>query len=268
MYQRSLLLGLVFLLIPSFVLAAAPPDITAESACVMVVNTKQILYDKQKDKIMYPASTTKIVTLLTALEKGKPDAVVTVSPQAAACDGSSLDLAAGDRLTLRELLYGMMLVSGNDAAEAVADQIGGSQEAFAAMMNQTAQRLGAERTHFSNPHGLPDPINHFTTANDMALITAAGYQRADFIQIVSAPVHKVAFLNEPIKEVSNTNRLLTSFAGANGVKTGYTDEAGECLVAAARRGGIQLIAVIYNSDFRWKEAAELLEYGFATLGKH
>ncbi len=260
----SLLVGLFF---PSAQAAAQQPEVAAEAACLMVMGTKQVLYDKNKDGIMYPASTTKIVTLLTALENGRLGDEVLVSAAAAECEGSSLELRQGDRLELGELLYGMMLVSGNDAALAVAEHVGkGSVEDFVQMMNETAGKAGAARTHFTNPHGLPDPINHYTTANDMALLTSYGYGKVGFSEIVASREHGVMFNNRAKRKVMNTNRLLGRFPDANGVKTGYTNEAGECLVAGARRGGVQLIAVVFNSDQRWSDAGKLLEYGFQKLG--
>lgn len=245
---------------------SAQPPVEAEAACLIVANTGQVLFGKDENKIMYPASTTKIMTLLVALERGKLDDVVTVSAGDASVEGSSLDLSANDRLTLRDMLYGLMLVSGNDAAEAVAEHIGGSVGGFVAMMNSEAQRLGAVNTHFSNPHGLPDPINHFTTAKDMAMITAYGLKRADFVNYVSTRNKSVRFLNSGlVKPLQNSNKLLATYPGANGVKTGFTNDAGDCLVASAKRNGIQLIAVVFNDDERWTDAANLLDYGFAQM---
>lgn len=245
---------------------ADAPQIEAEAAVVMAVTGRQVLFAKQADAIMYPASTTKITTLITALEKGDLGSTVVVSSQAAACDGSSLELRGGDKLTLQEALYGMMLVSGNDAAEAVAENVAGSIPAFVKMMNDKAEKIGAARTNFSNPHGLPDPFNHYTTAYDLALITAYGMQNTTFSRIVSTRDYDVHFLNRPSAHVRNTNKLLSTFTGANGVKTGYTEAAGDCLVAAANRKGVELIAVVLNSDERWEDAARLLNYGFQQLG--
>jgi D-alanyl-D-alanine carboxypeptidase (penicillin-binding protein 5/6) len=247
--------------------APVPPRIHAKTAVLMVADTHQVLFDKKKDAIMYPASTTKIMTLLTALQHGNLDGVVTVSPKAAAVGESSLGVNAGDRLTLRNLLTGMILVSGNDAAEAVAEYVGGGSSAnFIAMMNAEAQRLGADRTHFSNPHGLPDP-NHYTTAYDMALITAKAYQYPEFRRIVATKEYDVQFLNRPPLHVENIDRMLRIYPGANGVKTGFTNAAGDCLVAGAKRDGVQLIAVLYNDDYRWEDAKALLDYGFAKLNE-
>lgn len=241
---------------------AIPPDIGAEAACLLNVQNKQFLFENNADSIMYPASTTKIITLLVALERGDLDSLVTVSAAAAGCEGSSLYLDAGDKLTLRNLLYGMMLVSGNDAAEAVAEHVGGSTDEFVKLMNIEAKRIGATMTHFSNPHGLPDPGNHYTTAHDLALITAYAYAVPEFREIVSHARKQIYFANGHSREVYNTNRLLKYYDGANGVKTGFTNDAGYCLVAGAKRDGVQLIAVILNSDSRWDDAANMLDYGF------
>lgn len=246
--------------------APLPPQVGAEAAVLMAAGTGQVLFGQNQDAIMYPASTTKIMTLLTALERGEPDSIVTVSRRAAACDGSSLELRTGDRLTLRELESGMMLVSGNDAAEAIAEHVGGSIPDFVAMMNEKAERIGTINTHFSNPHGLPDPYNHYTTASDLARITAYALQNPDFARIVALPRYTVHFLNRPDFQVASTNKLLFTFLGADGVKTGFTNAAGDCLVASATRGGIQLIAVLLNDDNRWEDARKLLEYGFQVAG--
>jgi D-alanyl-D-alanine carboxypeptidase (penicillin-binding protein 5/6) len=270
------ILFVILLGVQAAVLAAPlPPEITAEAGYLIVIDNKSnpMLFGKNQDKIMYPASTTKIMTLLLALEKGNLNSVVTVSPKAASCEESRLGLEAGNQLTLRELLKGMMAVSGNDAAEAVAEHIGGSIDGFADMMNAEAERLGAKRTHFTNPHGLPDPINHFTTAHDLGVITAYALKQPGFIDFVSKPEQTVTFI-EPNTTITvhNTNRLLKTYKGANGVKTGTTEEAGNCLVASAKRGNIQLIAVVLKSDdtvedCRWQDASDLLDYGFNVLSE-
>ena len=247
-------------------LPAVMTEIEAEAAIVIVAKDKRVLFGKKPDSIMYPASTTKIMTLITALEAGNLDTPVIVSPQAAACEGSSLELSNGDKLTLREALYGMMLVSGNDAAEAIAENVAGSIPEFVHMMNSTAEKIGAHRTHFSNPHGLPDPINHYTTAYDLALITAYGMQNPVFAKVVGTSEHDVRFLDGHKHHVSNTNKLLRLYPGADGVKTGFTNDAGECLVASATRNNVQLIAVVLNSENRWDDAAKLLDYGFHQMG--
>lgn len=248
-------------------LAAVLPQVEAEAAVVMRASDKRVLYGKNLDNVMYPASTTKIMTLITALEQGDPDSVVVVSPAAAGCEGSSLNLRAGDRLILREALYGLMLVSGNDAAAAVAESVAGSIPAFVQMMNDKAEKIGTIRTHFSNPHGLPDPVNHFSTAYDLALMTVYGMQNPVFADIVATREYDVHFVSRgSITHARNTNRLLATYAGANGVKTGFTNAAGECVVASAKRKDVQLVVVVLNSERRWEDATRLLNYGFQQLG--
>jgi serine-type D-Ala-D-Ala carboxypeptidase (penicillin-binding protein 5/6) len=259
---------LVFFLLQAVALAAppqvvtAPPQISAEAAVLMVAKTQRVLFGKNQYGTMYPASTTKIVTLLTAMELGNMDSVVTVGRRAAACEESRLGLRAGDKLTLRELLTGMMVVSGNDAAEAVAEHIAGSVPKFVNLMNAKADKMGSVNTHFSNPHGLPDPVNHYSTAYDLARFAAVGMQNPEFARIVSLPSYTVNFLNRPPLPVTTTNKFLKQYPGANGVKTGYTEAAGDCLVAGAKRGDVQLIVVLLNDDYRWEDAAKLLDYGF------
>jgi D-alanyl-D-alanine carboxypeptidase len=246
--------------------AASPPQVDAEAAVLMVAGTKQMLFEKKPYGIMYPASTTKIMTLITALEKGDPNSIVTVSTKAASCEGSSLGVNAGDKLTLRNAETGMMLVSGNDAAEAIAEHVAGSIPAFVDMMNANAEKIGTANTHFSNPHGLPDPVNHYTTAYDLALIASYAMQNPEFVKIVSTQEYDVNFLNRSSSHVTNTNKLLRTYPGINGIKTGYTNDAGDCLVAGAKRNGVQLIAVVLNDDYRWTDAVKILDYGFQQLG--
>lgn len=258
------LVSLIIFMWASIALAAVPgPQVDAEAAVLMVANSKQVLFAKKPDGLMYPASTTKIMTLLTSIESGDSASIVTVSPSAAACEGSRLEIKAGDKMTLSNARYGMMLVSGNDAAEAIAENVAGSIPQFVQLMNKNAEKIGAKNTHFSNPHGLPDPYNHFTTAYDLAIITDYAMKNPDFARIVSTKEYNVRFLNGKEIHVNNTNKLLKIYPGANGVKTGYTNDAGECLVAAAKRGGVQLIVVVLNSEHRWSDAMKLLDYGFA-----
>ena len=256
---------------PSAITTKAVPKplvIASETAILMVAGSKQVLFEKDANKIMYPASTTKTMTLITALKHGNLNDMVVIGPGPVDVEGSSLDLRLLDRLSLKELLFGLMLVSGNDAAEAIAEHVGGgSQRKFIGWMNEEAEKIGALRTHFSNPHGLPDPVNHFTTAYDMALIADAGFKTPGFEEFVSQPQHVVKFQNRAGVPVVNTNRLLMTYPGANGVKTGVTQAAGQCLVASARRGGLLLIAVVFNGDKRFAESAALLDYGFRVMGK-
>lgn len=262
----SILLCLLFFTWGNIVSAALPPQVEAEAAVLIVLDDNPVvLFGKNPNRRMYPASTTKITTLITALEKGNLAATVTASPRAVTCEGSSLELKAGDKLKLREALYGLMLVSGNDAAEAVAETVAGTVPNFVAMMNDEAKKIGAISTHFTNPHGLPD-VDHFTTAYDLALLAAYGMKNPLFADIVSTREYDVRFLNRKTKHVVNTNKLLDTYTGTIGVKTGSTEAAGDCLVAAAKRGNVRLLAVILNDDYRWEDAAKLFDYGFAQLG--
>jgi len=252
-----------FLLIQAATVLAAP-QINSEAAYLINVNNNQVLYEKNGDKLMYPASTTKIMTALVALKHGDLDSIVTVKASSVGVEGSSLNLKVGDQLTLRDLLRGMMAVSGNDAAQAVAEHVGGgSSQVFINWMNEQAVTLGAAHTHFSNPHGLPDPSNQYTTAHDLAIITAYAYKQPGFVDYVNQKYQTIRFINRGTSErEENINELLGVYPGCNGVKTGTTREAGECLVAAAKRNEVQLIAVMLKSSDREHDAAKMLDYGF------
>ena len=258
---------LVYSLVPAITQAAylLPPPLEAQAAVLMDANTKVVLYERNAEKRMYPASTTKIMTFMLAQKLGSPDSIIAVSSSAAACEGSSLETNQGDRIKLGELLYGLMLVSGNDAAEAIAEHIAGSVPAFAKLMNQEALALGAQNTHFVNPHGLPNP-KHYTTAHDLALITASALKNPEFYKITGTKSAKITFLNGKIRTIKNTNKLLGNYPGLTGGKTGYTRAAGDCLVATAKRGGVELIAVVLNDDERWEDVKNLLDFGFAMKG--
>jgi D-alanyl-D-alanine carboxypeptidase (penicillin-binding protein 5/6) len=264
---KSIILAFFYLLLlPSLSEAVylMPPPIEAQAAIVMDAETKTVLYEKEPDKRMFPASTTKIMTFMLAQKLGSLDSTVTVSSKAAGCEGSSLELASGDRIRLRDLLYGLMLVSGNDAAEAVAEHIGGSIPRFVRQMNDEAAAIGARNTHFVNPHGLPD-LGHYTTAYDLALITAQALRNPEFSKVSSTKSTTITFVNGKTRRLDNTNKLLGNYQGVNGGKTGYTEAAGDCLVAAANRGGVQLIVVVLNDDERWTDAKNLLDFGFKLL---
>jgi D-alanyl-D-alanine carboxypeptidase (penicillin-binding protein 5/6) len=233
----------------------------------MEAETGTVLAAKNADEKLPIASTTKIMTALLALERGKLDERITISEEAAYQEGSSMYTSPGETYTLEDLLYGLLLNSGNDAAWAIAEHISGSVPAFVAEMNQRARELGATNTHFTNPSGLPDP-GHYSTARDLALITKAALARSDFRRIVSTKARKVPWpAKGEEKLLINHNRLLWRYEGADGVKTGYTNEARQCLVASATRNGQSLIAVILRSEGNsvWTDAERLLDYGFANF---
>jgi D-alanyl-D-alanine carboxypeptidase (penicillin-binding protein 5/6) len=241
------------------------PELTAKSAIVMEASTGKVLYSRNASERRYPASTTKIITLITALEYGNLDDNVVASPNAATTEGSSLWLSPGEQLKLRDMLYGIMLVSGNDATVAVAEHISGSVEGFAKLMTEKAHALGAVNSNFVNTSGLPDE-RHYTTAYDLAIITAYGYKNPLFTQIVSTKNKIIPWPGkEHDRDLYNENRMLWLYDGANGVKTGYTDAAGRCLVSAANRNGIQIVAIVLDSERMWDDSIKLLDYGFAQL---
>ncbi len=227
-------------------------------------NTGAVYGEKNGDLKIYPASTTKILTCIIALEEGKAllDQNVKVSPRAMAQDGTNLGVRPDMPLSLRETLYGMMLVSGNDAAVAVGETVGGSYERFVEMMNEKASSIGVSHSHFANPNGLTDP-NHYTTANDMVKIASYAMKNPEFRAIVKEKTHKLTYRDGMYRNIENRNEFLRSgYAGANGIKTGMTEAAGDCLVASAERNGRLMIAAVYNDKNRWNDVKALLDYGF------
>lgn len=240
-----------------------PPGTIARSAVLIDADDNGVLFGKNEDEKVPPASTTKIMTAILALESGKLDDPIMISQNAVSVEPSVLGLQVGDQITLREALTGMMLVSGNDAAIAIAETIAGSVPAFAQMMNDKAKELGAVNTHFVNPNGLTE-YDHYSTARDMALIASYAMKNPEFRHIVSLKDYEVKYMDGHTQYVTTTNRFLKSgFKGANGIKTGFTNAAGDCLAASATRGKKTLIAVFYNDDDRWTDAPAWLEYGFS-----
>ncbi len=221
---------------------------SAESAIVMEVKTGRILYSKNIHLKRPMASTTKIMTALVALEEGNLEDVVKINPKAVGVEGSSIYLMHNEEITLEDLLYGLMLRSGNDAATAIAYHIAGSIEEFANLMNKKAKSIGANNTNFTNPHGLHDDM-HYTTAYDLALITREALLNDKFKEIVSTKKW-VSNRKGGYKVFYNKNKTLQQFPGGDGVKTGYTRASGRCLVTSATRNEMQVIAVVLN-DYNW-----------------
>ncbi|MBC8015981.1 MAG: D-alanyl-D-alanine carboxypeptidase [Sporomusaceae bacterium] len=244
--------------------AASPLNISAKAAIVIEASTGKILYEKNADESRYPASTTKMMTIITALEAGNVKDIVTVSPNSANTEGSSMDLLVTERLKMQDMLYGVALVSGNDATVAIAEHISGTVSNFAKLMTDKAHRIGALNTNFTNSSGLPDP-NHYSTAHDLARIAAYGYKNPKFAEIVGTLQKNIPRNNQQEELFYNENKLLRVYSGANGVKTGYTSDAGRCLVSAAKRENIQLIAVVLDADTMWEDSMALLDYGFSQL---
>lgn len=264
--MSMMVLMFVLLITTNVVFAAANyPNVTAKSAIVMDATTGKVLYSKDAEERRYPASTTKMMSLIVALEHGNLDDVITTSANASSTEGSSLWLTQGEQMKMIDLLYGIMLISGNDATVAVAEHIAGSVEKFAKLMTEKAHAIGAKDTNFTNSSGLPD-VNHFTTAHDLARIAAYGYKNPLFTQIVSTE-HKLLppTVKGDNRDLYNENKMLWFYEGGNGVKTGYTDAAGRCLVSGAKRNNIQLIAVVLDSETMWDDSKTLLDFAFSQL---
>lgn len=229
----------------------------AKAACVMELNSRRILYEHNGEAQLPMASTTKILTAISVLESGKElDEPFEIPVQAEGVEGSSVYLKAGDSFSARELLYGLMLRSGNDCAVALALYTSGSMEEFASLMNATAARAGALSSHFTNPHGLPQK-GHYTTARDLNLITCYALQSTQFRQIVSTQYYRQ-------HNWKNKNKMLYTYEGALGVKTGYTKEAGRCLVSAAEREEMTLVCTVLNCSDTYGYSAKLLDDSFAA----
>lgn len=272
--NRAAALGLSLCLVGALcpVARAAGPEISAQSAVVLTADTGTVLFEKDGHTPRPVASTTKIMTALLALEAAQErgDPLVDITQEMVAVEGSSMGLQAGDSISLTGLAAGMLLASGNDAANAAALYLDGSLESFAARMNQRAAALGMEDTHFVTPSGLDGEdaqgLGHLSTAYDMALLARAALEDQAFRQLCSSPSLAVEFA-EPVKRVTytNHNKLLTQYQGCVGVKTGFTKEAGRCLVSAAERDGALLIAVTLNAPNDWQDHTALLDYGFSQV---
>ncbi|MEO2207172.1 D-alanyl-D-alanine carboxypeptidase family protein [Paenibacillus pabuli] len=241
------------------------PSTHAQSAALIDVTSGRILYSKDGDKELRIASLTKIMTAIVAIEQGKLDDKVKVSPTAFAKEGSSLYLKLGEEMTLENMLYGLMLRSGNDAASAIAEHVGGSEEGFVLLMNKKAEEIGLVHSHFMNPHGL-DADGHYSTANDLARLTAYALHNPVFKRIVATEDKSAPNPNESWEySWHNKNKMLRLYEGADGVKTGYTKKAFRCLVSSATRNGQQLAAVTLNDGNDWNDHARMLDFGFENF---
>lgn len=241
---------------------------SAASAILINADTGTVLYAKNENQQRAIASTTKILTALITLESGDLDRQFTVDSKAIRVEGTSMGLREGDIVTRRDLCYGMLLPSGNDAANAAAVNIAGSLSAFADLMNKKAEALGMTSSHFVTPSGL-DAEGHYSTARDMAVLTMAALENEDFAEICRLANAKRCFGNPPYQRwLSNSNKLLWNYEGCIGVKTGFTDNARRCLVSAAKRDGVRLIAVTLNAPNDWSDHKKMLDYGFSVVSSH
>jgi len=236
------------------------PELTAKSALLVDLDSGETLFSVHPDEPLPPASTAKIMTALVVLQGGNLDDEVAVSQNAAETTGSRMGLTAGETLTVRELLYGLLLPSGNDAAVALAEHVAGGEAEFAVLMNRTAESLGLKSTHFTGPHGM-DAEGQTSSAADLLAIARAALQYPLFAQIVATQSAEVSGM-----ALTNTNELLGKYPGADGVKTGTTDAGGECLVASVTRQGHRLLAIVLGSKDRYADVRAMLD--FAANGWH
>ena len=242
--------------------ACAEELTSAKSMCVMETSSNRVFYSKNMNQKLAMASTTKIMTAITAIESGMDlDEIFEVSPKSIGISGTSIYLREGEKLTLRKLLYGLMLVSGNDASVAIGEQVGKGVEHFIDMMNWKAKQIGALNTHFENTHGL-DAKGHYTTAYDLALISSYALKNEAFKEIVSTKNIQITNEEGKIRYFKNKNKLLFNLEGAEGVKTGFTDDAGRCLVSAVSRNGMEVVCVVLNCGPMFEESANLLNSAF------
>ena len=240
------------------------PSLSAKSALLMEADSGTAVYEKNAHTRLPMASTTKIMTALVALELAAPDTVITIDGRAVGTEGSSVYLCESEKLTLEELLYALMLESANDAAVAIAIGISGSEEAFVDAMNAKATSLGLVDTHFANPHGL-DAEAHYTTAYELARIAQAALQNPLLKTIVSTRKTTIPHQDtDGVRLLVNHNKMLRQYDGCIGMKTGYTQKSGRCLVSAAERDGVTMIAVTIDSPDDWNDHTKLLDYGFAN----
>ncbi|WP_258261687.1 D-alanyl-D-alanine carboxypeptidase [Rossellomorea sp. SC111] len=257
-----LICAFLFVSVSNKVLAA--PSVSAQKAILMDQETGRILYEKDAHTQSRIASITKIMTAILAVESGKMDQEVTVSSNAAGTEGSSLYLKAGEKIKLEDLVYGLMLRSGNDGAVAIAEYVGGSLDGFVYMMNEKAKEIGMENTHFSNPHGLDDHEDHYSTAYDMAVLARYSMENDKYKEIAGTKVHTAPNPDEKWdRKWKNKNRLLTElYKYSTGGKTGYTKLAKRTLVSTASKDGENLIAVTLNGPDDWNDHIGMFEYGF------
>lgn len=250
------------LLFPVISTNAGAVSTSAVSSCLIEAETGEVLFAENADERRAMASTTKIMTAILTIEAGDLDREFTVDEYAIMVEGTSMGLKKGDRVSRRDLLYGILLPSGNDAANAAAVSVAGSMSAFVELMNEKAAALNLKNTHFVTPSGL-DADGHYTTARDLAALAAYAMKNELFREIVSCRSKQLEYGNPPYpRTLYNSNKMLTKYDGAIGIKTGFTDNARRCLVSAAERDGVTLIAVTLNDGDDWNDHIKMLDYGF------
>lgn len=237
------------------------PELNSRIAVAYDRKSGNVIWGKGENKRSAMASTTKIMTAIILIENSDLNQTVTISGKSAGTGGSRLGLKKNDKITLKDLLYGLMLKSGNDSAVAIAETVGGSVEGFADMMNAKAKELGLENTHFVTPHGLDNP-EHYTTAYELAKLADYALNNETFAKVVNTKNYTVSINGYP-KNITNTNELLGYVEGVNGVKTGFTNNAGRCLVTSVNRNGFEIITVVLQADtkkFRSSDSLKLINY--------
>ena len=254
----------VLLLSPALATAEmSEPPIESQAAIVIEQSTGKVLFGQNAHQRLPMASTTKIMTALIAIERGNLDDIVTTASEAYGVEGSSMYIQKNEKLSLRDLVYGLMLNSGNDAAIAIAIHIGGSIEGFSDLMNERALSLGLTNTHFVTPNGLHDP-EHYTSAFDLAAIAREAMNNETFREIAATPYYNTETGNVK-RTLKSKNKILWQYEGGNGIKTGYTEAAGKCLVFSAKRTDMELIGVVLNSPDIFPESMDMLDYGFEAF---
>ncbi len=269
MLKKIISFLLIFMLYTCFPLSAfadTQPQVSAKSAVLINADNGQILFAKDENTKRPMASTTKIMTALLTLEAAAVNnKIVTITDKMVRVEGSSMGLLPGDQLSLKNLAAGMLIVSGNDAANSAAIAISGSTEAFSDLMNKRAKELNLTNTHFVTPSGLDDD-EHYTTASDLAALAEAAMKNPDFAEIAGSKLMNVQYNSpEQTRRFTNHNKLLNLYQGCTGVKTGFTKKAGRCLVSAAQKNGVNLIAVTLNAPDDWTDHQQMLNYGFTKL---
>lgn len=240
-------------------------SVSASSAVLMVAETGEVVFEKNAHQRKGMASTTKIMTALLTAECATPDKVVVTTAEMVNVEGTSMGLKPGDKVSYHDLIYGMLLASGNDAANTAAISIDGSLASFAKRMNRRAAEIGMKNTNFVTPSGL-DAENHYSTAYDMALLGCCAVKNSVFLEACSTYSAKLCYGNDPYtRYLTNHNKLLKSFDGTIGIKTGFTKKSGRCLVSAVVRNGVTLVCVTLNAPDDWNDHKKLFEYGFERV---
>ena len=264
----AIIFSAIFILNSAVQAAGEIPELWADSAILIEATTGRVIFEKNADDVRPPASMTKMMTCILGIEYLSPADQITISPEAAATEYSDLMLQAGNIISAKDLLQGTMLVSDNGGAVAIAQAVGGNMPNFAQMMNDKAKELGCTNTSFANPNGLPNQ-NHFSTARDMAKIASYCMKNSEFRNYVGTIIGNIHLtIPDRTFDALNTNKLLETYQGCTGIKTGYTLAAGGCLAASAKRGDIELIAIVMHSadmETRFTDAAKLFDYCFAHV---